>query len=117
VTLTCLIIDDSAQFLDSAARLLTSQGMTIVGHASSSEEALCLVETLAPDIALVDVELGEQDGIALARRLSTELPATKVILISIRERDELAELMMGSGAVGFLRKDALDAKAIADLAG
>jgi two-component system nitrate/nitrite response regulator NarL len=117
VTLTCLIIDDSEEFLDSATRLLTSQGMTIVGYASSSEDALRIVGTLTPDIALVDVELGDQDGIALAKRLSTEVPATAIILISIRERDELAELMTGSGAAGFLRKDALDATAIADLTG
>jgi len=38
-----------------------------------------------------------------------------VILISLRDRNELTELIAGSGAIGFLRKDALDAQAIADL--
>jgi two-component system nitrate/nitrite response regulator NarL len=117
VSLSCLIVDDSEEFVASATRLLTSQGLRIVGHASSSEEAVRLIETLTPDVALVDVELGDQDGIQLTRRLSSDAPTTKLILISIRERDELAELMTGSGAVGFLRKDVLDATAITDLAG
>jgi two-component system nitrate/nitrite response regulator NarL len=117
VTLSCLIVDDSEEFVVSATRLLTSQGLRIVGHASSSEEAVRLVETLRPDVALVDVELGDQDGIELARRLSSDVTSTKMILVSIREREELAELMTGSGAVGFLRKDALDAAAITNLAG
>jgi two-component system, NarL family, nitrate/nitrite response regulator NarL len=117
VTLSCLIVDDSEEFIASATRLLTAQGIRIVGRASSSEEAHRLVQTLAPDVALVDVELGAQDGIELAKRLSSDIPSTKVILISIRDRDEVAELMTGSAAVGFLRKDALDATAITDLAG
>jgi two-component system, NarL family, nitrate/nitrite response regulator NarL len=115
VNLSCLIVDDSEEFLASAARLLTLQGVTVVGRASSGDEALRLAEALSPDVALVDVELGEEDGIALARRLTSAGSAATVILISVRDRNELAELMAGSGVVGFLRKDALDAQAVADL--
>ena len=61
----------------------------------------------------MDVELGDEDGIGVARRLDRRAarPAI-VILISLRDRDELAELMAGSGAAGFLRKDILDAPAL-----
>jgi DNA-binding NarL/FixJ family response regulator len=63
----------------------------------------------------VDVELGDEDGIEVARRLTSGDLSTMVILISLRDRNELTELMAGSGAIGFLRKDALDAQAVADL--
>lgn len=115
VNLSCLIVDDSEEFLASAARLLSVQGVTVVGSASSGDEALRLAEALSPDVALVDVELGDEDGIDLARRLTSAGSSATVILISVRDRNELTELMAGSGAVGFLRKDALDAQAVADL--
>ena len=63
----------------------------------------------------MDVELGDEDGIELARRLTAGGSSAIVILISLRDRNELTELMAGSGAVGFLRKDALDTQAVADL--
>ena len=115
VNLSCLIVDDSEEFLASAARLLSVQGVTVVGRASSGDEALRLAEALSPDVALVDVELGGEDGIDLARRLASAGSSATVILISVRDRNELTELMAGSGAAGFLRKDALDAQAVADL--
>lgn len=115
VNLSCLLVDDSEEFLVSAARLLALQGVSVVGQASSAGEALRLAETLNPDVALVDVELGNEDGIELTRRLTSADSSAIVILISLRDRNELAELMAGSGAAGFLRKDALDADAVADL--
>jgi two-component system, NarL family, nitrate/nitrite response regulator NarL len=115
VTLSCLIVDDSEKFLASATRLLSLQGVSVIGRASSGDEALRLAAALSPDVILVDVELGDEDGIELARRLTSGGLSAMVILISLRDRNELTELMAGSGAIGFLRKDALDAQAVADL--
>lgn len=80
-----------------------------MGQAASAEEALRLAEALCPDVALVDVGLGDEDGIELARRLTSSGSSASVILIFLRDQNELSELMAGSGAVGFLRKDALNA--------
>ena len=113
--LSCLIVDDSEEFLASARRLLSLQGVRVVGSASHGDEALTLADTLSPDVTLVDVELGDEDGIDLARRLTAAGSSRHVILISLRDRGELAELIAGSGALGFLRKDVLDAQAVADL--
>jgi len=115
MSLSCLLVDDSEEFLVSAAQLLSLQGVQVVGRASSGDEALSLVRRLSPDVALVDVELGDEDGIELARQLTNSGSPAIVILISVRDRNELTELMAGSGAAGFLRKDALDARAVAEL--
>jgi len=115
VTLSCLIIDDSEKFLASATRLLSLQGVSVIGRASSGDEALRLAAALSPDVTLVDVELGDEDGLELARRLTSAGLSAMVILISLRDHNELTELIAGSGAIGFLRKDALDAQAVADL--
>ena len=110
--LRCLIVDDSDEFVASAARLLESQGVRVVGHASSGNEALRLAQALEPDVVLVDIELGEEDGIELAHRLTQRAPSTRIVLISAHEQDEL---MDGCPAVGFLPKEALGATAIAGL--
>lgn len=115
VPLTCLIVDDSEEFLISAARLLSLSGIRVVGLTSSGEEALRQAVALRPDVVLVDVELGDEDGIELARRLISTGPSVNVILVSLRDRGEIAELMAGSGVLGFLRKDNLDAQAVTDL--
>jgi len=111
----CLLVDDSVEFLAAAARLLRARGLTVVGQVTSSDDARRLARELRPDVALVDVELGDEDGIETARRLTTDDPSLTVILISLRDRNELAELLVGSGAAGFLRKDTLDARAVVDL--
>jgi two-component system, NarL family, nitrate/nitrite response regulator NarL len=117
VALRCLIVDDSKEFLVSAERLLSSQGVEIVGHASSGTEAIRLAEMLQPDVALVDVQLGDDDGLEVARRLNGSARSTHVVLISSHAEDDLAELMADSPAVGFLPKTALSARAIAELVG
>ena len=108
-----MLVDDSEEFLASAGRLLDGQGIEIVGYATSGQEALELTVELEPDVALVDIELGEEDGIALAEELGVRFPSTVVILISSYDRDDLAELLARSPAVGFLPKTALSAEAIA----
>jgi two-component system, NarL family, nitrate/nitrite response regulator NarL len=115
VALRCLIVDDNDEFLDSASRLLSTQGLEVVGRAASGAEAVCLVQTLEPDVALVDVQLGDEDGLELARRLAAEAHGTRIVLISSHSENELTELVVDSPVVGFLPKTALSADAIAEL--
>jgi DNA-binding NarL/FixJ family response regulator len=117
VALRCLIVDDNEAFLGSASRLLEAQGLQVVGRATSSEDGVRLAQALEPDVALVDIQLGEEDGLEVTRRLSTGARTTPVVLISTHSQDELAELIEDSPAVGFLPKTALSAAAIADLLG
>ena len=108
----CLIVDDSDEFLASASRLLEAQGMEVVACATSSEQARQLAEDLAPDVVLVDVELGEEDGVELAQELKARTPSTRAILISAHDREELGLLTNG---VEFLPKSSLGAAAIEKL--
>jgi two-component system, NarL family, nitrate/nitrite response regulator NarL len=112
VKLRSLIIDDSETFLTSARRLLESQGVEIVGTATSSAEAVDLVGKFSPDLALIDVELGEEDGFTLAGQLHSRFPATRVVLISTYDHDEMGDLITASSAVGFLPKNRLSGDAV-----
>ncbi len=117
MALRCLIVDDSEAFLASASRLLSAQGVEVVGRASSGAEAVRLAQELEPDVALVDVQLGDEDGLEVARRLAATTPSACVVLISSHSKEELAELIAETPATGFLPKSALGADAIAKLLG
>lgn len=117
MTLRLLIVDDNAHFLDAARGLLEREGITVVGVASTSAEALRRADELQPDVTLVDIDLGEESGFDLARRL-TEAAAgeqSRVILISAYPEQDLAELIGASPAVGFLAKSRLSGSAIFDV--
>ena len=114
VSVRCLIVDDNQSFLDAARALLEHGGLTVVGVANTSEDAVRLVEATRPDIVLVDVFLGDESGFDLARTLLDEAPqdGRRVILISTSSEDELEELIATSPAHGFLPKRDLSADAI-----
>ena len=81
--------------------------------ASSSQEALLCAEELRPDVALVDVYLGDESGFEVARRLVEANGARgPVILISTYPESEFADLLADSPAVGFLSKSQLSRRAI-----
>src|SRR5262245_20592461 len=104
VNLRTLIVDDSEAFLESARLLLESQGLEIVATSTTRAEALDRAAALSPDLALVDVELGQEDGVALADELRSRSPGTRVVLISTYSSDEMQDLISASSAVGFLPK-------------
>jgi DNA-binding NarL/FixJ family response regulator len=113
----CLIVDDSAAFVDAARGLLECQGVTVVGAASTSAEALQLVEELRPDVALVDINLGADDGFELTEQIRREAHPAPVILISTHAEQDFADMIATSPALGFLAKFALSCRAIRDLVG
>jgi DNA-binding NarL/FixJ family response regulator len=119
VVLRCLIIDDNHRFLNAARALLERQGITVVGVASSVAEALQRAEELRPDVMLVDINLGDQRGFDLVRRLhdTASLAPVRTVLISTQAEADYAELIAASPATGFLPKTILSAHAIRDLLG
>jgi CheY-like chemotaxis protein len=114
-----LIVDDNAHFLEAARRLLEREGMTVVGVASTTIDALRRADELRPDVTLVDIELGQESGFDLARRLTegTGNGPWPVILISAYPEQDLADLIEASPALGFLPKSSLSGRAIFDLVG
>ncbi|HYR61790.1 MAG TPA: response regulator transcription factor [Actinomycetota bacterium] len=119
MSVRCLIVDDCEAFLQAARRILESGGITVVGAATSSAEALVRVNESNPDVVLVDIMLGSESGFDLARELTTAPRTSRaaVILISTHGEDEFSDLIAASPAIGFLPKWRLSAKAIEDLLG
>lgn len=111
----CLIVDDNSSFRQEMQALLKEHGVDVVGGAASAGEALVQIGELRPDVALIDIDLGRDSGLVLARRLSEAPDGTappKVIMISTHDESEYADLIATSSAVGFLAKTDLSATAI-----
>jgi DNA-binding NarL/FixJ family response regulator len=115
--LRSLIVDDNAGFLDAARASLERQGVVVIGVASSCAEAVRLAGKLRPDVALVDIDLGDESGFDVARRLAGrdggEL--SPVVLISAYPEGDFAELIAASPALGFLSKSDVSAASIHEL--
>jgi CheY-like chemotaxis protein len=109
-----VIVDDNAPFLDAARDLLARQGINVVGLATTLAEAIQRADELHPDVMLVDIELGREDGFEVARRVTQAAGSDtpRVVLISTHAEDDLAELVASSPAVGFLSKSDLSRSAI-----
>lgn len=115
MVLRCLLVDDSARFLEAARALLERGGIQVVGTATTGAEALSQALETAPDVALVDLDLDGENGFDVAHRLVGSVPV--VILVSTHSREDFQELIAASPAHGFLHKSALSARAIRDVLG
>src|SRR5262245_50795904 len=119
VSLRCLIVDDNQRFGDEARSLLESEGVSVVGVAASGDEAVRFAKALAPDLALVDISLGEESGFDVARRLLDRLEARApaVIFVSTHDEQEFSARIEASPALGFIAKTELSAERIRELLG
>ena len=114
MALRCFIVDDSTHFLEAARDLLEHGGLDVVGVATTIEQALRTVDDAEPDVVLVDVNLGGESGLDLARRMprATSVDPLKVILISTRTEEEVLDVVRTVPAAAFLSKTELSAVAI-----
>ena len=112
--LRVLIVDDSDLFLEAARVLLEREGLTVAGVASTSAEARRQVQSLQPQVVLVDIALGKENGFELVLSLVEDGLGddAAVILISTRMAQDFGGLIAESPAAGFLTKGELSARAI-----
>jgi two-component system, NarL family, nitrate/nitrite response regulator NarL len=115
VPMRFLLVDDNRTFLETVCSLLARQGVTIVGTASSTAEALRQASVLRPDVAVVDIRLGNENGFDLARHLARE--GITVIMTSTSAAADYADLLMENFVAGFLPKTELSAAGIRRLLG
>jgi len=112
-----LVVDDDPEFRKLAARLLATSGLAVVGEADSVSTARAAAARLKPSAVLVDVELPDGDGVALALELS-ELPwRPQVVLTSVDSDVTTPDEARRAGARAFLNKADLPNAPLAQLFG
>src|SRR5215203_2309054 len=88
-----LIVDDHAGFRRQARALLEADGFDVVGEACNSADALDAAADLDPDVVLLDVQLPDVDGFAVARGLHALSRRIVVVLTSSRDRSDYGPLV------------------------
>jgi DNA-binding NarL/FixJ family response regulator len=108
-----MIVDDQAPFR-AAARAVVDRidGFELVAEVASGEDAVAASATHAPDLVLMDINMGELDGIAATRLITAAAPATRVVLVSTYQLEDLPPGARSSGAVAYVNKDELSPKVV-----
>jgi DNA-binding NarL/FixJ family response regulator len=102
--MSVLIVDDHPSFRACARALLQAEGFEIVGEAEDGVSALAAARALRPQVVLLDVQLPDTDGFALAAELTGGEDGPAVVLTSSRDAADFGPLVAESGASGFVPK-------------
>ncbi len=104
-----MLADDHAIVRRGLRSLLeTDPSIEVVGEASDGMEALRLAESLAPDVAIVDIAMPMLNGIEVTERLRHQTPAPKVLVLSMHTDESYILRALAAGAQAYLLKDATD---------
>jgi DNA-binding NarL/FixJ family response regulator len=101
-----LIADDHAVVRSGLHSILEMEGdLTVVAEASDGHQALALAQEMLPDIVLMDIKMGDWDGVTATRRIRNSVPTTRVIVLTNHDQDELVFSSIRAGASGYLLKE------------
>jgi DNA-binding NarL/FixJ family response regulator len=114
VPLTVLIVDDHPSFRALARTVLQAEGFDVIGEAVDGASALAEVRRLHPQLVLLDAQLPDTDGFAVAAELTRDGDGPVIVLTSSRDAADFGPLIAESGARGFVPKAELSAAALAD---
>src|SRR5215203_7296929 len=112
---TVLIVDDHPSFRVTARALLESEGFEVVGEAADGTTAIEEAKRLKPDVMLLDVQLPDMDGFAVAEALCRNGWSPAVVLTSSRDLSDFGSLVRTCGARGFVPKADLSADRLSTL--
>ena len=107
-----LMVDDEPDQLNSFKNYFSRRNV-LVFTASSGEEALALVETLHPDVVLMDIALPRMDGVAATQALHTTFPQLAVIILTIHNDKATQVRARAAGAAAFVTKRGLNGELLA----
>jgi DNA-binding NarL/FixJ family response regulator len=110
-----LLADDHAVLREATAELVDHQpDMVVVGQAGTGQDTLRLVEQLRPDVVVMDIAMPRGNGLDATRRIASEYPNSRVLVLTAHEDREHVIPLLEAGAIGYLPKtvglnDLLDA--------
>jgi len=106
VSIRVVLVEDHT-IVRQGLRTLLEKGpeLEVSGEAGSGREAVELVRKLMPEVVIMDITLPDLNGIEATRRITTELPDVKVLMLSIHSDTRFVVRALRAGASGYLLKD------------
>jgi len=108
-----LIVDDHPLVRRGVRSILETHPSLDLTEASSGPEALEMIKTSKPDLALVDLTMPEMDGLELTAAIRREAPETQVVVLSMHFSEEVAREVLRAGALGYVLKSDPDDEVLA----
>jgi DNA-binding NarL/FixJ family response regulator len=107
MTRRVLIVDDHPIVRQGLRWMIEeSDDLRVCGEAESVADARRLVDELAPDVVVVDLTLGQGDGLELVREVHGRQPGLPMLVLSMHEEEIYAERLLAAGAMGYIMKQA-----------
>ncbi|WP_338806787.1 response regulator transcription factor [Pseudomonas chlororaphis] len=99
-----LIIEDHPLVSHAIRQTLASIGFEVLGETSDGVKALRMMDTLQPDIAILDIDIEKLDGVSVLKQIKRDKHATRVIIYTSQTIDSFASRCFQAGASGFVNK-------------
>lgn len=109
-----LLVDDHAVLLSGLQLLLdNTDDLEVVGEATNGAEALAACKSLKPDVMVLDINLGDTDGLGLVPEIKKIAPRTNILLLTMYGEEEYLQKALELGAKGYILKKASDSELLA----
>ena len=100
-----MLVDDHSIMRDGLRQVLEQTGeFEVVGNAGDGEEAVRTVQSIKPDVIIMDVIMPRMDGIEACREVMDMLPDTRVLMLTASNEEESLVQSIAAGATGYLQK-------------
>ena len=101
-----LIVDDHRMFAESLARVLSDEDdIAVLGLAANAADGLAMATSLQPQVALVDYELPDRNGVTIVAEIRQRVPGVHVVMVTGRSDDRVLLAAIEAGCSGFVTKD------------
>lgn len=104
MSMKALIVDDHPLICHAVRQALTAIGFETVGETADGVDALRMIESLAPDLVILDIGLEKLDGLTVLKRITRENLNIRVLVFTSQAKDNYAARCLQSGASGFISK-------------
>ncbi|MCB0113003.1 MAG: response regulator transcription factor, partial [Caldilineaceae bacterium] len=104
-----ILVDDHPVVRLGLSALIDSEpGMAVVGQGNNGLEGLALVESLKPDVVVMDISMPEMDGLEATRRIRAGNPGVHVLILTVHAQERYLFPVLKAGAAGYVLKSTVD---------
>jgi DNA-binding NarL/FixJ family response regulator len=106
MSIRVLLVDDHKLFLAGLRAVLEAEpGMEVIGEAEDGRSAIEAARKGRPDLVVMDLSMPDMNGVEATRQITAELPAVKVLCLSMHSEERFVDAALKSGASGYVLKD------------